>query len=66
MSRARFDFRRNAVIQDGVALKPFAFRGARECPHLRKSLKFQLAPQETVIQVSNAAEWEISRVVPPQ
>ncbi len=54
------------VIQDGAALKPLAFSGARECPHIRKSLKFQMAPQEAVIQISNANEAEISVVVTPQ
>jgi hypothetical protein len=54
------------VIQDGVALKPTAYSGARECPHIRKSLKYQLAPKETVIQISNSAESEIALVVLPQ
>ncbi len=54
------------LIQDGAALKPLAFSGVRECPHIRKSLKFQLAPQEALIQISNVAEREISVVVMPQ
>jgi hypothetical protein len=54
------------VIQEGAMLKPLAFSGARECPHIHKSLKFQLAPQEAILQISNAAEQEISVVVMPQ
>ncbi len=59
------------VIQDGAALKPLAFSGAQDCPHIRKSLKFQLAPQEATIQISNVhisngATPEISLVVLPE
>ncbi|WP_294534731.1 hypothetical protein [uncultured Rhodoblastus sp.] len=51
------------AVQDGVALKPLAFSGAPDCPHIHKSLKYQLAPGETFIQISNAPEAEISIVV---
>jgi hypothetical protein len=54
------------VIQDGAVLKPLAFSGAKECPHIHKSLKYQLSQQETRIQISNSAESEISLVVLPQ
>jgi len=54
------------VIQDGAILKPLAFSGAQDCPHIRKTLKYQLAPQGAVIQISNVAGSEISVVVMPQ
>jgi hypothetical protein len=54
------------VFQDGAALHPLAFSGARDCPDIRKSLKFQFSAKPTVIQVSNAAAPEISLVVLPE
>ncbi len=54
------------VIQNGATVKPLAFSGAQDCPHIHKTLKYQLAPQEAVIQISNAAQPEISVVVMPQ
>ena len=37
------------VFQDNLALKPMAHSGAKDCPNIRKTLKFQLAPLNTVI-----------------
>ena len=54
------------VYEDGAALRPLAFSGARDCPNIRKTLKFQLAAKTTVIQISNAAAPEISIVVLPE
>ena len=54
------------VFQDGAALHPLAFSGARDCQNIRKTLKFQLAAQKTVIQISNSAAAEISIVVLPE
>jgi hypothetical protein len=54
------------VFQDSAALRPLAFSGAKGCPNIHKSLKFQLAAQKTVIQVSNSAAAEISIVVLPE
>lgn len=54
------------AIQDGAALKPRAFSGARDCPHVRKSLKFQLSDKPVTIQISNVAEPAISIVVLPE
>ncbi len=51
------------VIQNGAPLKPEAFSGARDCPHIRKSLKFKLQSALTTLQISNAAEPEIGIVV---
>jgi hypothetical protein len=54
------------VIEDGALLKPLAFSGAKDCPHVRKILKYQLAGKKTVLQVSNAAAADISLVVLPE
>ena len=54
------------IFQDGAALHPLAFSGAKDCPDIRKSLKFQLSAKTAVIQVSNAAAPEISLVVLPE
>ncbi len=53
------------VVQDGVELKPLAFSGAKDCPNIHKSLKFQFAARNTLIQFSNARANEISVVVLP-
>lgn len=54
------------AIQDGVTLKPLAFSGARDCPHIRKTLKFQLSDKPVTIQISNVAGPTISVVVLPE
>ena len=54
------------VFQDGAALHPLAFSGAKDCPDIRKSLKFQFSAKTAVIQLSNAAAPEISLVVLPE
>ncbi len=54
------------VIQDGAAQKPLAFSGARDCPNIHKSLKFQLSAEDATLQISNVAASEISLVVMPQ
>jgi hypothetical protein len=54
------------AIQDGVALKPRAFSGARDCPHVRKSLRFELSDKPVTIQISNVAGRAISLVVLPK
>ena len=51
------------VIQNGATLKPLAFSGARDCPHIRKTLKFRLEPTKTTLQISNVAAPEIAIVV---
>jgi hypothetical protein len=51
------------VIQDGAAIRPLAFSGARDCPHVRKSLKFQLSARPVTIQLSNVAAKEAALIV---
>ncbi|WP_374546360.1 hypothetical protein [Rhodoblastus sp.] len=51
------------AIQDGAALKPLAFSGARDCPHVRKTLKFQLSDKPLTLQISGAPAPEIALIV---
>ena len=51
------------VIQDGVLVAPLDFSGAKNCPNIRKSLKYRLSAQDTAIQISNAAAPEIALVI---
>jgi hypothetical protein len=53
------------VVQDGAYLKPLAFTGALDCPHVRKSVRFRIAPGPFTLQVSGAAEPTIDLVVGP-
>ena len=54
------------VIEDGAVAKPLAFSGAKDCPHIRKSLKFKLTGQKAFIQISNAAAPDITLVALPE
>jgi hypothetical protein len=54
------------VIQDGRFLKPVAFSDARDCPGLRKSVKFPLAAKPLTIQLSDAKSADISLIVSPE
>jgi hypothetical protein len=51
------------VIQNGERIKPAGFSGARDCPNIRKTLKFKLQPTKTTLQLSNVAAPEIAIVV---
>lgn len=42
------------VIQDGRELKPKAFTGGRDCPAVRKSLRFDVAAGQATLQMSGA------------
>jgi hypothetical protein len=53
------------VVQDGAYLKPLAFSGALDCPHVRKSVRVRIAPGPFTLQVSGAAEPTIDLVVSP-
>ncbi len=54
------------VFQDNIALKPSDHSGVKGCQNIRKTLKFQFTPLDTVIQVSNSASPEIAIVVMPE
>jgi hypothetical protein len=53
------------LIQDGAYLKPLAFTGALDCPHVRKSIRFRIAPGPFTLQVSGATAPTIDLVVSP-
>jgi len=51
------------VLQDGAPIKPSAFSGVRDCPNIRKVLKYQLAAKPATIQISNAKQETLAIVV---
>lgn len=53
------------VIQDGAYLKPAAFTGALDCPHVRKSVRFRIASGPFTLQVSGVDRPAIDLVVAP-
>jgi hypothetical protein len=53
------------VVQDGAYLKPLAFTGALDCPHVRKSVRFRIAPGPFTLQLSGVASPTIDLVVTP-
>jgi hypothetical protein len=53
------------VLQDGHFVKPKAFSGATDCDGIRKTMKYQLAAQPFVLQVSGAKENAISIAILP-
>jgi hypothetical protein len=53
------------VIQDGRYRKPTAFSGASDCPHVRKSVKFQIGSGAFIVQVSDVAANTIAIVLTP-
>ncbi|MFI5010966.1 MAG: hypothetical protein ACHQAY_01330 [Hyphomicrobiales bacterium] len=52
-------------MQDAHYLKPVAFTGATDCPHIRKSVKFEIGPGPFTLQVSDAPASSIAIVVTP-
>jgi hypothetical protein len=53
------------LVQDGHYLKPTAFTGATDCPHIRKSVKFEIGPSPFALQLSGAPASSIAVVVTP-
>ena len=53
------------VIQDEAYVKPSAFTEARDCPGVRKSVRFRLAPMPFVVQVSGTSSPAITLVASP-
>lgn len=53
------------VIQDGKYLKPTAFSGASGCDGIRKTMRFDLAVQPYVVQISGSAEPNVALLVRP-
>ena len=53
------------VLQEGHTLKPSAFSGARDCPGVRKSIRFSLAQKPFVIQISGTKSDTVDMLVEP-
>jgi hypothetical protein len=53
------------LIQEGHYLKPTAFTGATDCPHIRKSVKFEIGPAPFTLQLSGAPATGIAVVLTP-
>ncbi len=53
------------VVQDGHFVKPKAFSGATDCDGIRKTMKYELAAQPFVLQVSGTKENAISIAILP-
>jgi hypothetical protein len=53
------------VVQDGHFLKPKAFSGATDCDGIRKTMKYELAAQPFVLQVSGAKDNSVSIAILP-
>jgi hypothetical protein len=53
------------IVQDGHFLKPTAFSGATDCPHVRKSVKFEVGPAPFILQLSDVPTEAIAVVMTP-
>jgi hypothetical protein len=53
------------VVQNGQFLKSVAHTGALGCPHVRKSVTFEIGPAPFTVQMSNAPGDAIAVVVTP-
>lgn len=53
------------MVQDGRALKPAGFSGATDCNGIRKTMKYELAAEPFLLQISGARENAISVAILP-
>lgn len=53
------------LVQDGHLLKPIDFSGATDCDGIRKTVKYELAAQPFVLQISGTKEPAISIAILP-
>ncbi|WP_320231181.1 hypothetical protein [Mesorhizobium montanum] len=51
------------VVQDGKTVKSAAFSGVKNCPGIRKSLRFKLAGGAAIIQLSGAKKADLKVAV---
>jgi hypothetical protein len=54
------------LVQDGKLVKSTAFGEPKDCPGVRKSVKFPLAAAPATLQVSGVGEREVSVIVTPE
>lgn len=53
------------VVQDGAALKPSGVSSVKECPGIRRSLRFKLAAGDAALQFSGAHQADLKVAVLP-
>ena len=53
------------VAQSGALVKSSAFSGNKDCPGVRKSVRFPLAAGATTVEISNASGAAIKLVIEP-
>lgn len=54
------------VFENGVRLKSTAFTGQKDCPGVRKSVRFELTPGAPItVQISNAVKDQIKLAIAP-
>jgi hypothetical protein len=54
------------LFQNGFRLKSIAFTGQKDCPDVRKSVRFELTPgAQITIQVSNAPKDQVKFAIAP-
>jgi hypothetical protein len=53
------------VVQGGHYVKSAAFSGVHDCPTMRKSVRFELAPGPFAVQLSGVAGETITMTVTP-
>jgi hypothetical protein len=53
------------VVQEGTFLKPTASTGATDCPHVRKSVKFEIGTAPFTLEISDAPTDAIAIVMTP-
>src|SRR5271169_5529257 len=53
------------VVQNGASVKSSDFSGQKNCPGVRKSVRFPLAAGSATVQISNAASAAIQLAIAP-
>jgi hypothetical protein len=53
------------VVQNGASVKSSDFSGQKNCPGVRKSVRFSLAAGAATVQISNAASATIQLAIAP-
>ena len=53
------------VVQNGASVKSSDFSGQKNCPGVRKSVRFSLAAGAATVQISNAASASIQVAIAP-
>jgi hypothetical protein len=51
------------LVQNGATVQPTEHSGVKDCPNIRKALKFDVSAGEVTLQLSNAAAPDIALVI---